>query len=1762
MADFDAGSIEGTIVLDRTPWVQGMRQTARDADDFERRRITGRVDADIRPARRQIDLLDGMLTALDRRRTTTHVDVDTAGSSAALAGLDTLLDRIDGRRVTTTVDLDILAAQAQANALDTLLGTLDGRRVDVGIDLDTAAASASLAALTTRLDAFAANRPTITVDVDATTANAQLTQIAAAAQALSGLRPSITVDVDTTWGYLELDTIRMSVVHLDGRHVNITVDVDAGAAIARLAQVEALLAQISALNPTIQIDVDSAGALGQLGAVDAAVRTLTAHDPTINVDLDAGAAIAQLVALRTAAAGAGTSSAGAAGGVSMLAVAIGGLVAVAASLLPALGAIAPALGGIAAIAGVAILAFKGVGGALSAYKAAQEDAGKSGAALASTELSNERAIRGAQQGIADARRAAADAAVAANRQVEGAQRQYAAAVRDEEAAQVGVAEARREALAQLQALDKQVSRASLSQESAALRVREAEEALEKIRLDSKASDLQKERADLTRRQAIADLEDQKTRTKELADQQAAAAKLGTTRAVEASKVVVDAKAREAAAAEKVVDAQRALSVAQENSARTQERGIEQVSRAVQSLADTQAQQAAAAAAQADQGKSAADKYAEALGKLSPAGRALVEQLIAMKPLLDDLGKAAQSTMLPGITAILGQITAMGPAITTVVGQFGTALGGFATSFADLMGTDRFQAQFKTIMDLSAGFTNQVLQSIIPLTDAFGAFGAASGPTVKALADGFSGLLGLGLPQFFQALTPGIGGAGQVLAGLFDVINGLLPIFGQLASMLATSLGPVMTALAPVIVQVAQAFVSALGPVLAAVGPLLTQLTSAFGQVAVAAAPVLMQLGQLFGQLLTALLPLIPPITELAMVFVNALGPIIAQLGPPLVLIVQAFVKLAGALVSALVPVVNALLAALGPIIPIIVDLVTQLVNMLVVAIMPLVPQLSQLAVMLIEALGPPILKVVQALVPVILMLAQAFVDLLPVVIPLVTLLIERAMPMFIAIVDIFVALMPAIMDLIPPLVDLLLAIMPLIEFGLQLAIMYETAKAALITWVAIELIIPLINGLVAAVVWLANVLGELAEDTKYAIDVIVGVFQWLYDVLLGHSIIPDIVNGLIGWFTTAWDNTKRIFQGIQDFIVGVFNTVYDKAVAFGTDIKESLRSTVDGIRSIWDGVSKAFGSPVKFVLETVWNNGLLKAWNFINDLWGGKDIAPVETGSIPAYATGGPISGPGTATSDSILARLSNGEFVQPVTAVQHYGPAVMEGLRTRSIPREALTAYATGGPVSVSRGGVKDGLPAYSWGGIVDVIKDPIGSAKGAWNSAWEWGKDRVHDGIAYARGRMADGWDKTVGKWLAMAGNWAAGNVQSPMLADMVRGVPKEVAAGISAFIRGVDAQDARENGSGGAKVAGALAWAQTQAGKPYQWGGSGNPSWDCSGFMAAIEEVILGRAPRRKWTTFDFDGSRAPAGWKQNLQAPFMIGITNNGVGHTAGTLGGVNVESRGGDGVIVGPRARGWNDPMFGMHYGLVASAGGGGGGAMPSGQLADWINAALSATGTPPPGSLDQWRSGMATLVGRESGGNPMAMNTTDSNAIRGNASRGLAQVIPTTFAAFRQPGLSADIFDPISNLAASINYIKSRYGNISAVQQANPALSPKGYALGGLAGAGELAMVGERGPELVGFGSMARVLDSLSSGNVVAQVAEVLGAMAAMARATSGASLPQQSAPVTPGPQVIQVRLGGEPVVVRIGEREFEGYLEDKVVEVVLADVEAAGRSR
>jgi hypothetical protein len=80
---------------------------------------------------------------------------------------------------------------------------------------------------------------------------------------------------------------------------------------------------------------------------------------------------------------------------------------------------------------------------------------------------------------------------------------------------------------------------------------------------------------------------------------------------------------------------------------------------------------------------------------------------------------------------------------------------------------------------------------------------------------------------------------------------------------------------------------------------------------------------------------------------------------------------------------------------------------------------------------------------------------------------------------------------------------------------------------------------------------------------------------------------------------------------------------------------------------------------------------------------------VPGAATGGQIVGPGTGTSDSILTRLSNGEYVVKAAAVNYYGPELMSAINNMRVPK-----FASGGQVGSSSGGSSVGM----LGGVVEL--------------------------------------------------------------------------------------------------------------------------------------------------------------------------------------------------------------------------------------------------------------------------------------------------------------------------------------------------------------------------------------------------------------------------------------------------------------------------------
>lgn len=146
--------------------------------------------------------------------------------------------------------------------------------------------------------------------------------------------------------------------------------------------------------------------------------------------------------------------------------------------------------------------------------------------------------------------------------------------------------------------------------------------------------------------------------------------------------------------------------------------------------------------------------------------------------------------------------------------------------------------------------------------------------------------------------------------------------------------------------------------------------------------------------------------------------------------------------------------------------------------------------------------------------------------------------------------------------------------------------------------------------------------------------------------------------------------------------------------------------------------------------------------------------------------------------------------------------------------------------------------------------------------------------------------------------------------------------------------------AQLDAAFAWAVAQVGKPYVLDGFGG-TFDCSTYMSGIATMIRDGVAKRWFTTWAFNsGEQNPlTGWERDLEAPFMIGITDEGVGHTGGTLLSVNFEATAAGNRVVrmGDIARGARNPLYQYVYGFRPS--------ILEGEVATYTTYTVKATDT-------------------------------------------------------------------------------------------------------------------------------------------------------------------------------------------------------------------------
>ncbi|MEW1867048.1 phage tail tape measure protein [Streptomyces caelestis] len=472
------------------------------------------------------------------------------------------------------------------------------------------------------------------------------------------------------------------------------------------------------------------------------------------------------------------------------------------------------------------------------------------------------------------------------------------------------------------------------------------------------------------------------------------------------------------------------------------------------------------------------------------------------------------------------------------------------------------------------------------------------------------------------------------------------------------------------------------------------------------------------------------------------------------------------------------------------------------------------------------------------------------------------------------------------------------------------------TWLWQNAIKPAWDGIVAGASWLWSQVQKIFGYFTTGMRVLGDAGTWLWRNVLqpawegikaGVSVLWSGVKVIFGYFkeglkavgsvfTWLWEKAvSPALSGIKSVISTTYNNgikpVFDRLKTATGTVSEAFDSARKAIKIAWDKVKGIAKTPVAFIIDTVYNDGIVKVWNAVAGAFGAPKLDKVE-----GFARGGVLRGRSSwRDGDDQLVPLRRGEGVAVSEAMRD----PYERARLLAVNRAALH----GRPLAPFQSG-----EGFAKGGIFGWVKSAASKGVDLAKSGLDWMKDGV-------KASAEAGLNRVVRPLLdRIAGSKSA-------YRDMISGIPRQMIRTVIDYSDRADSE-LEKAGIGGKGYKAGLAWARTQNGKRYQWGGNGDPSWDCSGLVSAIESVIRGQKPHRRWATGAFSGRTAPPGWVLNKRSPYMIGITNSGVGHTAGTINGVNVESRGGDGVVIGSRARSYKDGLFTHRYGFTGYAGGG------------------------------------------------------------------------------------------------------------------------------------------------------------------------------------------------------------------------------------------------
>jgi hypothetical protein len=215
--------------------------------------------------------------------------------------------------------------------------------------------------------------------------------------------------------------------------------------------------------------------------------------------------------------------------------------------------------------------------------------------------------------------------------------------------------------------------------------------------------------------------------------------------------------------------------------------------------------------------------------------------------------------------------------------------------------------------------------------------------------------------------------------------------------------------------------------------------------------------------------------------------------------------------------------------------------------------------------------------------------------------------------------------------------------------------------------------------------------------------------------IKSAIKGTVDWFkNTAWPWMRDVFTWIGDKATWLWKNVLSiqfKLIRDGIGlVVKGFQAAKTGIATAWNALEGITKKPIKFVIQTVLNDGLIGGFNWLSSKIGGPTVARIplpkgfaQGGVLPGYTPGRDVHSFYSPTGGRL--DLSGGEAIMRPEFTRLVGGK--KGVdRLNSLARHG---YAGGGVLDWIK---KKGVDSFNWmkdkaSAVMRAVKDPIGFLK-----------------------------------------------------------------------------------------------------------------------------------------------------------------------------------------------------------------------------------------------------------------------------------------------------------------------------------------------------------------------------------------------------------------------------------------------------------------------